>query len=324
MFFPGSFIKNEVYDPFLTNIQRNLRQKNIKVNVTVEKYLPLKDANEISEDTILIGHSFGSYFALLNCIHNRRYNDNDNIKGCILINGHYNQRHKMLYSNVNMEDITQPVLMILNKDDEKLPLHKAIDDIFIKYEENLDNKYFIINNGTHLSSFMNDTIIEEQITMFIETIHHQNFTLFEEKTNHLYKNMNWNFNNTVYYHPNELTTFLKSRPKYNMNYLYATTGYVLLKTDNVNINEWIYNEYDNLKLPNRQLELKKIYLPFGENLNESIEVRSFFFLYTLSKWFTYNPKIIFENNIIKMEVIVIPIKENIVYYKFPNKYKLFL
>jgi hypothetical protein len=172
---------------------------------------------------------------------------------------------------------------------------------------------------------MNDNIIEEQITLFIENIHHKNFTMFEEKTNHLYKNMSWNFNDTIYYHTNELMTFLKSRPN-STNYLYATPGYVLLKTNNVNINEWIFNEYDNINenVNNKQLELKKIYLPFGEKLNESIEVRSFFFLYTLSKWFTYNPKIIFENNIIKMEVLVIPIKENMVYYKFPNKYKLFL
>ena len=93
---------------------------------------------------------------------------------------------------------------------------------------------------------------------------------------------------------------------------------------NVNINEWIFNEYDTINVNNKALELKKIYLPFGEKLNESIEARSFFFLYSLTKWFTYNPKIIFENNILKMEVLVIPIKENIVYYKFPNKYKLFL
>ena len=325
MFFPGSFIKNEVYEPFLTNIQRNLHEKKIKVDITIEKYLPLKEENEINEDTILIGHSFGSYFALLNCIYSKKYhNTNKNIKGCILINGHYNQRQKMLYSTINMKEIAQPVLMILNKDDEKLPLHKAIDDMFIKYEENIDNKYFVINNGTHLSSFVNDSVIEDQITLFIENIHHKNFELFEEKTNNLYKNMNWNFNNTIYYHAHEFKRFLKSRPVLT-NYLYATPEYVLLKTNNVNINEWIYNEYDTLNISvSNHLQLKKIYLPFGQNLNEYSTIRSFFFLYTLTYWLNYKPIISVKKNIIKMEVLVIPIKDDIVYYKFPNKYKLFL
>ena len=89
----------------------------------------------------------------------------------------------------------------------------------------------------------------------------------------------------------------------------------------------ILNEYDNI-LPfnnlNYSLELKKIYLPFQENMNEYSLIKSSFSIYSLSNWFLYQPKIEVKDNIIKMEIVVIPIQDNIVYYKFPNKYKLFL
>lgn len=312
MFFPGSFVKPEIYTPLLDTIHERLFQNQIYTDITVENYLPLK---HIHEDTIIISHSFGSYFALLNCIKNA---NTDHIKGCILINGHFNQRNKMLYSGIDMQSIRPPVLTILGYKDDKLPFQKAIDDLFVKCENNIPDKYFVLNSGDHLSSFQNDTLMEDQIVSFIENIHHRrNFSDFENMTKDLYQKSNWQFNNTIYYSEREFKPFLKSKP-FSQNYLYQTTDYILLKTKNVDIDEWIRNQYSE-----KPLDIRKKYLPFDQKSNEYEMIRKSFFWYSLSNWLLYTPKIQTFPDHIEMEILVIPIKDDVVYYKIPNKFLLY-
>jgi hypothetical protein len=311
MFFPGSFVKQETYTSTLNNIHEKLFQKQIYTDISIENYLPLK---HIHEDTIIICHSFGSYFGLLNCIKNA---NNDHIKGCILINGHFNQRNKMLYSGIEMQSVRPPVLTILCHNDDKLPFQKALDDLFVKYENRISDKYFVLNPGDHLSSFQNDTLMENQIVSFIENIHERrNFSYFENMTRELYQKSNWQLNNTVYYSECEFKAFLKSKP-FSHNHLLQTTDYILLKTKNVDIEEWIRTEYSE-----KPLVIKKNYLPFGENCNKYEMIRKSFFWYTLSNWLLYSPKIQQFTDYVEMEILVIPVKDDIVYYKIPNKFLL--
>jgi hypothetical protein len=44
------------------------------------------------------------------------------------------------------------------------------------------------------------------------------------------------------------------------------------------------------------------------------------FLYS---WFTYEPRICMNDSHITCEVLAIPIRDDIVYYKFPSKHKIF-
>ena len=52
-----------------------------------------------------------------------------NIKACILINSHFNQREVMPYPKIDISSIPVPVLTILTDNDEKLPIFKLFSFI---------------------------------------------------------------------------------------------------------------------------------------------------------------------------------------------------
>ena len=159
-FIPGSQIEYEFYQPFLDTLQNELR---ITVNITHLPYLPQK----LENNTIIIGHSFGVFFGLLYCIMNESNNINK-VKGCILINGHFNERYKMPYIGIKQNRLTIPVLTLLNKDDDKLPIDKALDDYYLSVEREDMNKKFIVNPGNHTSTFVDEMKIAcRQIKNFL-------------------------------------------------------------------------------------------------------------------------------------------------------------
>ena len=108
-------------------------------------------------ETILIGHSFGGYFALLDAL---RYPDK--VSAVILLNSHFNSRRKAIYPAIHQKDIESPVLTILSDKDNRLPIRIAMDDFYEKTKEDYHNKYYGVNkNFTHFScvseTFINDT-----------------------------------------------------------------------------------------------------------------------------------------------------------------------
>lgn len=162
IFLPGSFIKPVFYKKLLDKVQNNLQEKEINITYKIGNYFDIVNKKP---NTTIIGHSFGSYFGLLKCLED----NTGNIKNCILINGHFNQRYKMPYPGIKLSNIKQNVLVILTQHDEKLPIKKAMDDIDVRNTENLHNIDFIVNNGTHLSSFAEDVnIVASQISTYIK------------------------------------------------------------------------------------------------------------------------------------------------------------
>ena len=140
VFLPGSYIDPKTYKPFINNIEDKLNCKNIMFKISFAQYLPLLDCKE---ETIIIGHSFGGFFGLLNCIKNK-----NNIKACVLINSHFNQRYKMPYFAIPLKCVKQPILTILTRDDDKLPLNKALDDYCVSIEEKINNCLIIFDSHT--------------------------------------------------------------------------------------------------------------------------------------------------------------------------------
>lgn len=283
VFLKGSFINSGLYTPLLKNLNYN--------DIQFGNYNSDYNTNE---DTILICHSFGGYFGLLNCM------KNDNIKGCVLINSHFNQRFKMPYFGINVEQIKQPVLTILNTDDNYLPLTKAIDDFYI---QSSNNKYFIINKGDHFSSF-NDVTISNQINNFITSIKNNNFTAYENMNFDLYYKINWNFNNT--FEHIQFENFLKSKPL-KKNQMFCDSEFTYFKTNNFDLIESLNNNFEisinwNIKV-----------LPTKNNL----EIPK-----NLLKWFMFKPKIKRYNNYFYVDILSIPINNNHVYYKFPSKFSI--
>ena len=162
-FLPGSQIPNSFYEPFLDTLQDEF---DVPLNII---YLPYFPQEPLQTNTIIIGHSLGGFFGLLYCIMDQSRNIN-NVKGCVLLNSHFNERYKMPYLGVKQNKLKMPVLTLLNRDDDKLPLVKALDDYELSIKRKDNNKRYIVNNGNHTSSFTREMEIESvcgQIRNFV-------------------------------------------------------------------------------------------------------------------------------------------------------------
>lgn len=142
-FFKGSFINNHIYKNFLVKLKEELPDSIIKET-------PYIICNKIEDNVIVIGHSFGGFVSLLYAM---KYSEQ--IKGCILLNSHFNENYKMPYLSVKLKDITQPVLCICGKNDRRLPYTAVEDDMNIAKQEKKARKQFIFHNGDHFSTFVN-------------------------------------------------------------------------------------------------------------------------------------------------------------------------
>lgn len=162
-FLHGSHIPNSFYKPFLDAL---CDEFDMPLNIT---YLPYFPQEPLQNNTIIIGHSFGGFFGLLYCIMDQSRNIN-NVKGCVLLNSHFNERYKMPYIGVKQNKLNIPVLTLLNRDDDKLPLAKALDDYELSIERRDTSKRYIVNNGNHSSSFTSEVeiaLVCKQIKDFV-------------------------------------------------------------------------------------------------------------------------------------------------------------
>lgn len=140
-FFKGSFINKSLYKNFLCKLKQELPNSIIK-----ESSYTL--FNKIEDNAIVIGHSFGGFVSLLYAI-----NYPEKIKGCVLLNSHFNENYKMPYLSVKLKDIGQPVLCLCGKKDNRLPYAAVEDDMKIAKQETNNKKEFIFDNGDHFSMF---------------------------------------------------------------------------------------------------------------------------------------------------------------------------
>lgn len=152
-FLHGSQIPDSFYKPFLDTLRDEF---DIPLNIT---YLPYFPQQPLQNNTIIMGHSLGGFFGLLYCIMDQSRNIN-NVKGCILLNSHFNERYKMPYLGVKQNKLKIPVLTLLNRDDDKLPLAKALDDYELSIARKDTSKRYIVNSGNHTSSFTSGVEIE--------------------------------------------------------------------------------------------------------------------------------------------------------------------
>lgn len=143
-FFHGSKIHSSFYSSFLNKFQNSP-----EIDVSTPNYITWPF---FPKNTVLIGHSFGGSICLWYCIMEKILGVS-NIKACILINSHFNQREVMPYPKIDILSVPVPVLTILTDQDDKLPLYKAIDDELFVKENNISNKKFIVITGNHTSCF---------------------------------------------------------------------------------------------------------------------------------------------------------------------------
>lgn len=262
------------------------------------------------QETLLIAHSFGGYFALLDAM-----NAPENISGIVLLNSHFNSRHKAIYPAIPQEKIKVPVLTILSEKDERLPLDIAIDDFYEKSREHFKDKYYVINrNYTHFSGIAEiGTKETEMIAMQIKNFISNNFSFPDELTFSL--DLTEKIPNSIilskpcdvidallktslspvvwnYYH---WIWFLIRQPESHFNTIFETDEYIFLKT--INIDREIFKEI----FPDKNITY--ITLPS---------------IYTAVLPWLYMPLKINKNNV---EVLEFPIKNRKTYYRFPQPIK---
>ena len=164
-FFHGSNIESSFYSTFLKDLQKSNQLKISTPNYITWPFFP--------KNTVLIGHSFGGPICLWYYMFEKLMGTS-NIKACILINSHFNQRNVMPYPKIDILSVHVPVLTILTDNDEKLPISKAIDDALYTKENNRSNKFFIVLKGNHTSCFT-------ELNGMKPTIHHINNFLLNLK-----------------------------------------------------------------------------------------------------------------------------------------------
>lgn len=343
IFLKGSQIKNDFYSPFLQKLQTELNSRNLpqKSTLKIGEYFSISPPEPFS---IVVGHSFGGFFALLKAIQHP-----EQIKGCVLINSHFNQRGVMPYIPLSLDKIKQPTLILLNQHDKKLPLSKAMDDYHIYRNTPAPNysiaprKEFHIRPGTHLSSFIEPVEIQQtvsDIVDFIATLQSYdlnatspfdfNFDFDIEKKCLLLDNVSyWKLPNTRAYY--NLPTFLASKPGlFNCIYypgnLYKTSNLKeerLIQELTREIHSLIIQSHTFQSIaPFPEIHFNKIYLPLGPRYSRTQSVRNGMFLYSLMKWLSHEPQIHYSTTPypkLVVELLVVPIIDNIIYYKLPNK-----
>ena len=167
-FFPGSGIPLSTYTQFLQELQYSDCKLNPMNNINIS----IRPSIIMPENTVLIGHSFGGSICLWLALFDKAINRN-NVKACILINSHFNQRRVMPYPRININGLDIPILIMLDEHDNKLPLFKALDDKLYVKEQNITNVQFVINSGNHTSRFTNFNEIKtttKQIKLFLWSI----------------------------------------------------------------------------------------------------------------------------------------------------------
>ena len=133
----GSFMKKEMYLPLLKELKTEGQ------SVVFQEYL---EFSNYDQECILIGHSFGGFFALLHGLWNPQY-----VKAIILINSHFNHRYQMPYFAIALNDVKQPVLTLYTTHDEQLPPEKVEIDEEYTLNQQSTNKKFICFEGDHFS-----------------------------------------------------------------------------------------------------------------------------------------------------------------------------
>jgi hypothetical protein len=147
LLYKGSHVPLSHYTPLVESL--NHRLSDLNATVTVGDY-SLFHRNTFSDDTILVGHSFGGYFALLDAVHDQ--DRSKKLDGVVLLHSHFNSRKSAWYPKVSQEKVRVPVLTIAGGRDQRLPIKKVLPDLWQKNDEHLADKFYkVYPNFSHFS-----------------------------------------------------------------------------------------------------------------------------------------------------------------------------
>lgn len=316
---PGSHIPSRRYAKIVEHLQSNLGNDS---RVHVETYKPFR--REYPNDTVLVGHSFGGSMALWDA-------NKPNVKAVVLLYSHFNHRGKMWYPRTDMNSIRPPVLTILGTKDQRLPFPRAIDDLFYKQDVGAcPNKHFLVKPWyNHFSGLDDDeeqaTCLANDIALFLRDTHAYDNArqerAFQWYTASSVIPMGRDLSQSLHFLDALLMTagfpgwwhahffaFLLSKPGRYENFQFQIGDSILYKTYNVPKDRF----YEFLKrdvFPHIDIEWREITLP-------SIHPAIF-------PWLLREPRLVPVDRPRRCpwrgEVIVLPINENVTYYRVPTR-----
>ena len=323
IFYTGSWVPPSKYKPLVRQLEKYPNVEQVQFHKCFQS--PPKDRN----DTILIGHSLGGYFALRDATKHP-----ERVAGVVLLNSHFNSRGVMPYPGISIQDVDVPVLSILGEKDDRLPIRKAMDDAWECVQKRNSNKYFKINKGfthwTGVTEPVGQHKIISPIYTFVRALETRNFTQMRQMDT--YRNR---FRPDLFYLSTDAVVasdsvnifdaimglvlprkvwdfahflwFLTAKPDDVLSFLFVDDNHLFLKgkeKDHHNyvrlLEEWMRD------VP---FEVRDYYLP---PLHPSI-------LFWL--WFSLKP--CWKNDKIIAPRIILEVNNQTTYYKVPNPRKFF-
>lgn len=377
-FYGGSQVDRKFYSPFLKELEKKLRTE--RLNMDTIEYADYWPLGNVEPDTVIVGHSLGGAVGLLQILCSK-----DRVKGCVLINSHFNHNCKMPYYPLPLDWIEPPTLVLLNDDDRQLPVDKAMDDFHVQTGlisgsqmgtigssaglQKGFRKDFKVRAGTHYSTFTDAiqmTATAKEIVDFLHSL--SRFTAdgfgkaISTTNNSSLSEMNrvrgkwglWDLSG-LYAHlkleqnsaqnleqiitHGHISSFLASKPTTNISHYYPQGN--LLKTRGIScaqiqaiLNADLRDNLDQEWSPSqmRPIIFIETVFPFGgyfnglvgSLMNRLLVIRTVFFPYTLARWLFTKPAIfpLPFTSVIMAELFVIPIRDDMVYYKLPDKITL--
>jgi hypothetical protein len=337
LFYRGSHVRQEAYTPLLNAIS-------VRTNNTVSIYnYSMCHRHTYHEPSILIGHSFGGYFSLLDATHDDA-EKNNNIKGVVLLNSHFNSMGKALYPRVSQEKLfTLPVLTLLGSKDQRLPLRTALWDLMEMKEKMIANKFYRIDH--HRGHFTGIAVADKPapttqeidslaavISDFIIDLKEKNKTSSFPRThrNTQYTHANYTYSffsllpNTIDFNKSlniydmlskivllpqlwealHFTLFLAFKPTQFSNGMFHDDDSVYLKTSNVSPEEMIKAYEAFLGMTDIVPRASVVTLP---TVHPSVLL-----------WLGWKPSVKKNGH---YQAIVFPINNSTIYYKFPSPYR---
>lgn len=172
LLYRGSHVAKERYTPLLDSLRGRLTD----LNATVEMadYSLFRRRRSFSESTVLVGHSFGGYFALKEAKHHH-------VEGVVLLYSHFNSQRTAWYPAVPQKEVTIPVLTLAGGGDRYLPLRHVLSDLWEKVDSGLAHKFYIVRDRFgHFSGLSakpdNDTeVLARDIEAFVRGVHKKQF-----------------------------------------------------------------------------------------------------------------------------------------------------
>jgi hypothetical protein len=178
IFYPGSFVKNDYYEPFLQKLKHKIPIES--VSFRTNPFLPLATENN---NTILMAHSFGGYKALNDYLYN-----STNIEKIVLLSSHTNYAGKVPYPSIDERKINVPLLIHCGTKDRRIPFSVLLQDFWKQLDEpyiHFKSKYIFQKSWTHFQAFEKDSL-EESTKDVAEFITNEQDSESIEKTKYEY------------------------------------------------------------------------------------------------------------------------------------------